>query len=81
VQTQYNDGRPDKLEQIDEKDAAKKVKEALADPAVKSVAIHKPGSVFSTGTGKMMRVDEKGKLCELTRNQRKRYRQKQRRGR
>ncbi len=78
MQTRYNDGRADKLEQLEHptpEQLARKMEKALADPAVDSVAVHKEGSVLETSDGKMMKVTRKG-IEALTPNQRKRERRR-----
>ena len=69
MQSSYDD-RPDEFEPYTKNAYEKK----LADPKVKSVAVHKPGVKFFTSVGVAMEVGQDGVVRELTANQRKRLR-------
>lgn len=58
MQVNYKDGS-ETLEQID---SMKPVEKALANPKVRSVSIHKPGSTFTGRDGVKYRVDKDGAL-------------------
>lgn len=61
MQVKHEDGSKT-LEQID---SMEPVKAALANPQVRSVSIHKPGSTFTGGDGMKYRVDKEGAILPV----------------
>ena len=66
MQTEFRDGH----EELKETVSAEEIQEALDDPEVVRIHLHKSGSTFKTKKGKFLTVIEGGKLRGATRQER-----------
>lgn len=69
MQTEYYDGREDELKSLLVDEVGPAVQEAVSDPTVRRVTIHKPGSQFSDSRGREYIVAEDGSIRRLTKKQ------------
>lgn len=51
MQEVFRDGRPDRIRVVNKADIGQALAEAVGDPAVQSVTVHKPGSVVTVTNG------------------------------
>ena len=62
MQVEYYDDRDDDLRTLAEDAIGEAVEQAVADPDVRRVTIHKPGSEFADSRGRKYRVAKDGSI-------------------